>query len=137
MPNTAFHHFQSFQTFHKQDSEWIYNLFQASILTEQQFAQVLGRAKLYNAMPKNMKKDIPPLSLSDSQLGSIAEDFYQDKSHCRNNDGSISLWNIYNLFTGANKSSYIDTFLDRNVLAHQSAFHLFQAVNGKDSWYLN
>ena len=28
-------------------------------------------------------------------------------------DGSISLWNLYNLLTEANKSSYVDTFLDR------------------------
>ena len=27
----------------------------------------------------------------------------------------INLWKLYNLFTGANKMSYIDTFLDRGV----------------------
>lgn len=26
-------------------------------------------------------------------------------------NGEINLWNVYNLFTQANKSSYIDTFL--------------------------
>ena len=28
-------------------------------------------------------------------------------------DGSISLWNLYNLLTEANKSSYVDSYLDR------------------------
>ena len=27
--------------------------------------------------------------------------------------GSISLWNLYNLLTEANKSSYVDSYLDR------------------------
>ncbi|WP_343671721.1 DUF3871 family protein [Chitinophaga sp.] len=36
----------------------------------------------------------------------------KDDSFCREVDGSINLWTLYNLFTGANKSSYIDTFLE-------------------------
>ena len=34
-------------------------------------------------------------------------------------DGNINLWNVYNLFTQANKSSYIATFLDRNLNAFE------------------
>jgi len=45
----------------------------------------------------------------------VAKDYYQDKSFCRSESGEIDLWKCYNLFTGATKSSYIDTFIDRNV----------------------
>jgi Domain of unknown function, B. Theta Gene description (DUF3871) len=105
---------------------------------ESQFAQLLGRVKLLNAMPKDLSRDIPDIGLSDSQLSSVAEDYYQDQSHCRGEDGMISIWNMYNLFTGANKSSYIDTFLDRNVKVFEGATHLKRALaNGEESWYLN
>lgn len=107
-------------------------------INEQQFAQVLGRVKLFNAMPKQLSKDIPEIGLSDSQLSSVAEDYYKDVSHCRNSDGTISIWNMYNLFTSATKSSYIDTFLDRNVKVYQGAEHIQKALaSGEDSWYLN
>ncbi len=107
-------------------------------LDESQFAQLLGRVKLLNAMPKKLAKEIPDIGLSDSQLSSVAEDFYKDRSHCRNVDGNISIWNMYNLFTGANKSSYIDTFLDRNVKVFEGASHIQHALSGGErSWYLN
>jgi hypothetical protein len=86
-------------------------------LTEHQFAQLIGKAKLYNYIPKEDKLDIPLLQFNDSHINSIAKDYYQDESFCRDENGNINLWNVYNLFTSANKSSYIDTFVDRNVNA--------------------
>jgi hypothetical protein len=90
------------------------------------------------AMPTHLKEGIPSLGVSDSQLSIVAEDYYQDLNHGQNVDGSISLWNMYNLFTGANKSSYIDTILNRNVTIFSSFMELNEAVRNKyDSWYLN
>src|SRR5690606_3873527 len=86
-------------------------------LSEHQFAQLIGKARLYNFLDKNDKLKIPELQLNDRQLSTVAKDYYQDESFCRNDDGDINLWKVYNLFTQANKSSYIDTFLDRNVNA--------------------
>ena len=83
---------------------------QEQYLTERQFAQILGKARLYNYLPKDLKQDLPLLSFKDGQLNAIAKDYYDDKSFCRDSNGNISLWNMYNLFTGANKSSYIDSF---------------------------
>ena len=34
-----------------------------------------------------------------------------------NDDGTISVWNLYNLMTRANRNSYIDTVLDRSISA--------------------
>ena len=86
-------------------------------LTEHQFAQILGRTRLYQHLPKKEKLQIPALHFNDGQINTIAKDYYENESFCRNPDGDINLWNMYNLFTQANKSSYIDTFLDRNVNA--------------------
>ena len=34
-------------------------------------------------------------------------------------NGSIHFWNLYNLFTEANKSTYIDVNLERNANAYE------------------
>ncbi len=108
------------------------------LISEDQFAHILGRSKLYNAMPKAQRDGIPDLGLSDSQLSTVAEDFYKDKNHSRNADGSIDLWKMYNLFTGANKSSYVDTILDRNVAIYSGVKQLSSCLaHNESSWYLN
>jgi len=99
----------------------------------------IGKAKLYNFLPKDEKAKIPELSLIDSQISTIAKDYYADANFCRNTDGTINLWNVYNLFTGANKGSYIDSFLSRNVNAFSFSKGLAETINGGNSyeWFLN
>lgn len=107
-------------------------------LTEAQFAQVLGRARLYNYLPNDVKKEIPPLLFTDTQLGSVAKDYFQDNSFCRNENGDINLWRMYNLFTGANKSSYVDSFLERSINAFEFTHQLQTGLTGgSTNWYLN
>lgn len=108
-------------------------------LTEHQFATLLGRARLYQHLPKKDKTNIPALHFNDGHLNAIAKDYYEDKSFCRNENGDINLWNVYNLFTQANKSSYIDTFLDRNVNAYDFSNSLLKTLNGDNSchWFLS
>ena len=108
-------------------------------LTEAQFAQVLGRARLYNYLPNEIKKQIPPLLFTDTQLGSVAKDYFHDNSFCRNENGDINLWRMYNLLTGANKSSYIDSFLDRSVNAFDFTHKIQRGLEGSNgsNWYLN
>ncbi|GAA4237605.1 DUF3871 family protein [Postechiella marina] len=108
-------------------------------LTEQQFAQLVGRCRLYGFLPREQKLEIPSLLLNDGQITTISKDYYQDERFCKKPDGNINLWNVYNLFTSANKSSYIDTFSDRNVNAFEFTNGLAQALN-EDSlnhWFLN
>ncbi len=107
-------------------------------LTEAQFAQVLGRARLYNYLPNEIKKQIPPILFTDTQLGSVAKDYFHDQSFCRNDAGDINLWRMYNLFTGANKSSYVDSFLERSVNAFDFTHQLQSGLaGGSTNWYLN
>lgn len=107
-------------------------------LTEQQFAHLIGRCRMYNYLPNKMKLDIPPLLLGEQQMGAVVRDYYRDSSFCRDSMGNINLWKLYNLFTGANKSSYIDSFLDRTVNAYHFSEQVRWALEGRqENWYLN
>lgn len=109
------------------------------LLTEHQFAQLLGKTRLYNHLPKEDKLEIPALELNDGQISTIAKDYYKDTSFCKDSDGNINLWNVFNLFTSANKSSYIDTFLDRNLNAFSFSRGLVKTLDGggEYDWFLN
>ena len=93
---------------------------------------------MYNHLPNDLKAEIPQLLFGDQQMSTVVKDFYSDHSHCRDGSGNINLWKLYNLFTGANKSSYIDSFMDRGV----NAFNLVEQItieleNKEACWYLN
>ncbi|WP_230688430.1 DUF3871 family protein [Hymenobacter jeongseonensis] len=106
-------------------------------LTEHQFAQLVGRCRLYQHLPVAVKANIPALLYGDQQLAAVCKDYYRDKSFCRDENGDISLWKAYNLFTGVNKSTYIDQFLDRSVNALDFAAQVQDALEGQSaSWYL-
>lgn len=108
-------------------------------LTEHQFAQLLGRVRLYQHLPKREKQNLPSLQFTDGHINTITKDYYEDESFCRDNAGDINLWNLYNLFTQANKSSYIDTFLDRNLNAFDFTKGIQQSLNGNSDyhWFLS
>ena len=107
-------------------------------ITEHQFAQLIGRGRLYQHLPKEMQKEIPELLFGDNQLGMVCKDYFRDESFCRDGNGNISLWKLYNLFTGANKNSYIDSFLDRSVNAFQFVERIMMGLENKSyCWYLN
>jgi len=79
------------------------------------------------------------MQFGDGQLNIIARNYYSDDAFCRNGDGSINLWRVYNLFTEANKSSYIDTFLDRSVNATNFLNGVSMALQGNAEyqWFIN
>jgi hypothetical protein len=106
-------------------------------ITEQQFAHLIGKCRMYQYLPNEQKKDIPPLLFGDQQIGAVVKDYYKDSSFCKDENGNINLWKLYNLFTGANKSSYIDSFLERSV----NAFNFVEQVrygleNEAGCWYM-
>ncbi len=105
-------------------------------LSEKQFAHLLGKMRMYHFLPKKEKQGKFPLKLTDSQIGSVVKDYFTDLNFKRV-ENEISLWNIFNLFTEANKSSYIDSNLERNVNAYGFIQKLYKSLqNGSDIWYL-
>jgi hypothetical protein len=107
-------------------------------LSEHQFAQLVGKSRLYQYLPLKIKKELAAsVPISDTQISMVGRDYYEDKSFCRTESGEIDMWKVYNLFTGATKSSYIDTFLDRNVGSLLFIQSLVQHLrNQKQSWFL-
>ena len=93
---------------------------------------------MYQYLPPKVKKELPRIPLMDSQVSMVTRDYYADESFSRNEDGDIDLWRLYNLFTGANKSSYIDTFLDRGAGSHLFIRGLQKALNsGSGHWFIS
>ena len=113
--------------------------FTQDYLSEHQFAQLIGKSRLYQHLPKSEKQKIPMLNFNDSHINTMAKDYYEDKNFCRQQDGRINLWDVYNLFTQANKSSYIDTFLDRNLNAFEFTKGIQKTLNGNLDyhWFLS
>lgn len=106
-------------------------------ITEAQFAHLVGRCRMYPYLPKQMQNGIPELLFGDTQIGTVVKDYYRDESFCKGTDGSINLWRLYNLFTGANKSTYIDQFLERSVNAFQFVHNVKLGLqSGSNNWYL-
>ena len=106
-------------------------------LTETQFAQVIGRMRLYQALPQSLSRSIPRLLITDSQINNVCRGYYQNEDF-GGQGGSLSMWNFHNLLTEANKSSYIDSYLQRAVNATDVAVGLNNAMHGDSTyqWFL-
>ena len=107
-------------------------------MSETQFAQFLGKCRIYQYLPLSQKKQLPELLLTDTQIGLVAKSYYEDEHFGAGGEKDISLWKVYNLFTGSNKTSYIDNFLDRSQNATQVTTGLARALSGdlEYSWFL-
>ena len=107
------------------------------VLSEKQFAHLIGKMRMFHFLSKEERKGKFPLQLTDSQIGSVVKDYFFDKNF-KKNGSQINLWNVYNLFTGANKSSYIDSNLERNVNAYEFVQNLGNSMENKiPNWYLS
>ncbi len=107
-------------------------------ITEQQFAHLIGRSRMYQHLPNDLKSSIPPLLLGDNQMSAVVKDFYRDASFCKDENGNLNLWKLYNLFTGVNKTSYIDSFLDRSVNSFEVVEQIARSIKEQENcWYLN
>ena len=106
-------------------------------INEDQFAFLVGKLKMYQYLSKEERKGIFPLSITDSQITSIVKDYYTDIFFC-STEGTIDLWKLYNLFTEANKTSYIDNNLERNVASYEFIQNLAKDLkNGQSNFFLN
>lgn len=109
-----------------------------SYLTEHQFCQLLGKMRLYQSLPQNYQKAIPRMLLTDTQINNVAKAYVSDENFGSLGNG-LSMWNFYNLLTGSNKSSYIDSFLDRAYNATEMAMGICAALHGDEryKWFID
>ena len=108
-------------------------------MSKSKFAQFLGKSRMYQFLPQKVKKSLPQMLMTDTQIGLVARAYYNDENFAPQQGAKeISMWNVYNLLTGANKSSYIDNFLDRSHNASLLADGLNRALYGENkySWFI-
>ena len=107
-------------------------------MSQHQFCQILGKMRLYQCLPSGYQKRLPRMLLTDTQINSVAKAYINDENFGSfGND--LNMWKFYNLLTGANKSSYIDSFLDRSLNATEMAVGINAALHGdtKYKWFID
>ena len=111
---------------------------QTTRMTEQQFCNIIGRMRLYQAE----QHLLPPILLGDQAMNEATRGYFANPNFCkREGEDGISCWNFLQLMTEAVKSSYIDKFTDRNQNAVDITLGIQNALNGTDeegySWFLS
>ena len=67
-----------FQSYNAAKHLYYMGAFKDNYMTEQQFAQFLGKSRLYQYLPPEQKKKLPPMLMTDTQIGLVARAYYQD-----------------------------------------------------------
>ena len=66
-----------------------------SSMTEHQFAQLLGKSRLYQCLPQEDKKRLPQLLMTDTQINLVARAYYQDEAFGVDAQSrEISMWKV-------------------------------------------
>ena len=113
--------------------------FQNYSLTESQFAQFLGKSRLYQCLPNGSRKQFPQFLMTDTQINLVARSYYHDEAFGVSRVGeNLDMWKIYNLLTTANKSSYIDNFSERALNVTHISEGITKALNGDEQyrWFI-
>ena len=120
----------------EKDIQLLHSLTQTR-LTESQFAQIVGRMRLYQALPSYLQREIPKLLITDSQINNVCRDYYNNPNF-GHKDNTISLFDFHNLLTSANKSSYVDSYVQRGINATEITVGIGKALQGDSeySWFL-
>ena len=84
-------------------------------LSRNQFEQLIGTIRVQYYHPDNDSTRW----LGDQQIGQVVRGYYDNPNFKADDNGDISVWNVYNLFTEANKSSYVDSMVDRSAWCFQ------------------
>ena len=107
-------------------------------LDELQFAHTIGKMRMYQHLKREEKVGKLALGINDNQIGTVVKNYYEDVNFSRSKDRDINLWNFYNLMTEANKSSYIDSNLERNANAFEFVSGLGNSIQDQtENWFLN
>ncbi len=106
-------------------------------LSETQFAQIIGRMRLYQALPSYLQRELPKLLITDSQINNVCRDYYNNPNFGHKNN-TITLFDFHNLLTAANKSSYINDYVQRGINATEITVGICKALQGEPeySWFL-
>lgn len=110
-------------------------------IDENQFCNIIGRMRLYQALPVAQQHELPQLILGDQAVNEAVRQYVNNPNFGRRQGNDISTWDLMQLFNEAVKSSYIDKWLERNQNCTDFAIGIQNALNDNDdegySWFLN
>ena len=105
-------------------------------ITEYQFAELIGKLKMFQYLPPVEQADLNGLKLNDNQLTNMLKDYYNCSNFGKSTNESLNLWQLYNLFTGVNKTSYIDSFINRASAITEFIAKVKRILDGQPSWFI-
>lgn len=135
--------FELFNQFNEVKESTLYNLeaLNNTWLSQEQFCKIIGRLRLYQALPNTQQKALPQILLGDSVVNAATKQYISNPNFgMGDGDGSISCWQLMNLLNEAVKNSYSDLWIERNANCTTFASGIANALNGNDdsySWFLN
>ncbi len=110
-------------------------------LSESQFCYLIGRLRLYQALPTEVQKTLPTIEIGDQAVNSAVRGFVSNPNFgLKEGESSISMFDMLQLFNEAIKQTYIDKWVDRNQNCTDFALGIQRALLGSDTegynWFL-
>lgn len=109
-------------------------------ISQDQFCQIIGRLRLYQALPQSQTSELPLILLGDSAINAATRSYVEDPNFGLRGRSKITCWDLMQLLNAAAKQSYIDRWLERNQNATDFAVGIQKALVGEDtenySWFL-
>ena len=132
---------QLFQDFNpEQNLRLLENLGRTNI-SQEQFCQIIGRLRLYQALPASQLKELPKVILGDSNVNAATKGYIENPNFGLCGRENITCWDLMQLLNDAAKQSYIDKFLERNQNCTDFSVGIQKALNGEDAenygWFLS
>ena len=132
---------QLFQDFNpEQNLRLLENLGRTNI-SQEQFCQIIGRLRLYQALPASQLKELPKVILGDSNVNAATKGYIENPNFGLRGRDNITCWDLMQLLNDAAKQSYIDKFLERNQNCTDFAIGVQKALRGEDTqnygWFLS
>ena len=110
-------------------------------VSESQFCYIIGRLRLYQALPTEVQRTLPTIEIGDQAVNAAVRGFVSNPNFgLKEGEGSISMFEMLQLFNEAIKQTYIDKWVDRNQNCTDFAIGIQKALLGNDSegysWFL-
>ena len=136
----AYQLFSKFDPQKEETLELLENLNNTRI-SESQFCYIIGRMRLYQALPNEVQKTLPVLEIGDQAVNAAVRGFVTNPNFgLKEGETSITTWEMLQLFNEAIKQTYIDRWIDRNQNCTDFLLGIQKALQGEDtegySWFL-
>ena len=112
-------------------------------ITEEQFCKIVGRLRLYQALPNNAKTELglPNVLLGDQAVNNVVRGYVENPNFKKeDNSDSITLWQMLQLCNESVKQAQIDKWLTRNQCVTDFVFGLQRVLTGESqeyAWFLS